>query len=183
MAITTDTTPSSQDYSIFEATSIKQFLIEQLNAGGIFTDQRYLGSNLNAFIDIIATMLQQIQFHYNTTATESTFATASLYENMNKLTSLLNYKPTGQQTSILPVILTSLLGLNNISDTFVLPRYSYIVYVTFFLRLFNLTSHDIEKLGCNTLLTQLIVFQTQLVEQFLRIIIYTLHCHDTCRLL
>lgn len=128
MAITTDTTPSSQDYSIFEAASIKQFLIEQLNAGGIFTDQRYLGSNLNAFIDIIATMLQQIQFHYNTTATESTFATASLYENMNKLTSLLNYKPTGQQTSILPVILTSLLGLNNISDTFVLPRYSYIVY-------------------------------------------------------
>ena len=128
MAITSDTTPSAQNFSLFEATSIKQFLIEQLNAGGVFTDQKYLGSNLNAFVDIISAMLQQIQFHYNTAATENTFATASLYENMNKLTSLLNYKPTGKQTSILPVAIKSLLGLSNVTGTFVIPRYSYIVY-------------------------------------------------------
>lgn len=128
MAITSDTTPSAQNFSLFEATSIKQFLIEQLNAGGVFTDQKYLGSNLNAFVDIISVMLQQIQFHYNTAATENTFATASLYENMNKLTSLLNYKPTGKQTSILPITIKSLLGLSNVTGTFVIPRYSYIVY-------------------------------------------------------
>ena len=128
MAITSDTTPSAQNFSLFEATSIKQFLIEQLNAGGVFTDQKYLGSNLNAFVDIISVMLQQIQFHYNTAATENTFATASLYENMNKLTSLLNYKPTGKQTSILPITIKSLLGLSDVTGTFVIPRYSYIVY-------------------------------------------------------
>lgn len=127
MAITSDTTPTAQTYSIFEAASIKQFIIEQLNAGKIFTDQNYLGSNLNAFIDIIATMLQQIQFHYNTTATESTFATASLYENMNKLTSLLNYKPMGYQTSLLPVEINSAFDTAT-SGTYIIPRYSYIIY-------------------------------------------------------
>lgn len=167
MAITTDTTPLAQDYSIFEATSIKQFLIEQLNAGGIFTDQKYLGSNLNAVIDILATILQQIQFHYNTTATESTFATASLYENMNKLASLLNYKPTGQQTSILPITITNLLGLNNISDTFVIPRYSYIVYNKPFVLKNDLTftskagvSSNIEDILYQGTLTESEIFST-----------------------
>ena len=130
MTITSDSTPIAQDFSLFEATSIKQFLIEQLTNGGIFKDQKYLGSNLNAFIDIIATMLQQIQFHFNTTATENTFATASLYENMNKLTSLLNYKPTGKQTSILPVNIKCQKNISISDNTtpLVIPRYSYIVY-------------------------------------------------------
>lgn len=63
MAITSNTTPSNQNFALFEGSSIKQFIIEQLNKGGIFIDQQYLGSNLNAFIDIIAVMLQQLQFH------------------------------------------------------------------------------------------------------------------------
>lgn len=128
MAITTDTTPTDQNFALFEGSSIKQFIIEQLNKGGIFIDQQYLGSNLNAFIDIIAVMLQQLQFHFNTTASESTFATASLYENMNKLTSLFNYKPTGKQTSILPVNILCKLSENNKLGTYLIPRYSFISY-------------------------------------------------------
>lgn len=121
--------PSDQTFALFEGSSIKQFIIEQLNKGGIFVDQNYLGSNLNAFIDIIAVMLQQLLFHYNNTASESTFATAGLFENMNKLVSLFNYKPAGKQTSILPVKYN--INLANASDktgTFLIPRYSFINY-------------------------------------------------------
>lgn len=130
MAITTNTDPTVQTYSIFEAPSIKTFIIEQLNKNGIFIDQAYLGSNLNAFIDIISVLLQQIQFHYNTTATESTFATASLYENMNKLVSLINYKPTGFQTSILPIAINYNKTVENIefTGTYYLPRYAFSQY-------------------------------------------------------
>lgn len=128
MPLTTELAPSKQTFALFEASSIKQFIIEQLNAGGIFIDQKYLGSNLNCFIDIIAVMLQQLQFYYNTTATESTFATATLYENMNKLVSLFNYKPTGYQTSILPVDIQCTLNTINKSGTFIVPRYSFINY-------------------------------------------------------
>ena len=128
MAITSNTTPSDQNFALFEGSSIKQFIIEQLNKGGIFIDQQYLGSNLNAFIDIIAVMLQQLQFHFNTSATENTFATASLYENMNKLVSLFNYKPNGKQTSILPISILASLSSNNKIGTFLIPRYSFINY-------------------------------------------------------
>lgn len=136
MASTIDpTAPVNQNYTIFEGSSIKQFIVDQLNKGGIFIDQQYLGSNLNAFIDIIAVMLQQLQFHYSNTATESTFATASLFENMNKLVSLFNYKPSGKQTSILPVSISSRLSEAGKTGTFLIPRYSFLTYnKSFFLR-------------------------------------------------
>lgn len=95
-------------YALFNATDIKQFIIDQLrsNPDTPFKDLDYLGSNINALIDVIAVMLQQLSFSYSVNAAESSFSTALLYENMSKIVSLLNYKSAGKQTSILPVRLT-----------------------------------------------------------------------------
>lgn len=138
--------PSKQTFALFEGASIKQFIIEQLNKGGIFIDQNYLGSNLNAFIDIIAVMLQQLLFHYNNTASESTFATASLYENMNKLVSLFNYKPNGKQTSILPIEFNINISnsLNKVG-TFIIPRYSFINHNKSYVLKEDLTFNSLEN--------------------------------------
>ena len=95
-------------YALFNATDIKQFIIDQLkaNPNNPFKDVDYLGSNINALIDIIAVMLQQILFSYSVNSSETSFSTAILYENMSKIVSLLNYKSAGKQTSILPVRFT-----------------------------------------------------------------------------
>ncbi|MBQ7820527.1 MAG: hypothetical protein IJ341_12635 [Bacteroidales bacterium] len=95
-------------YALFNATDIKQFIIDQLKANpdSPFKDLDYLGSNINAFIDIIAVMLQQLLFSYSVNASETSFSTALLYENMSRIVSLLNYKSAGKQTSILPVRFT-----------------------------------------------------------------------------
>lgn len=92
-------------YSLFNATDIKQFLINQLSTGDNPTikDASYLGSNVNALIDCLAVILQQILFNYSVNASETSFNTAVLYENMNKIVSILNYKTCGKQTSMLPV--------------------------------------------------------------------------------
>lgn len=92
-------------YTLFNATDVKQFIINQLKSGDnpAFRDVDYLGSNLNAFIDTLAVILQQVLFTYNVNVSETGFNNAVLYESMNKLVSILNYKTSGKQTSMLPV--------------------------------------------------------------------------------
>lgn len=87
-------------YTTFDATTLKDLIISRLNENEVFRDQVYEGSNINAFIDIVAYMYHVLLFYLNTTSSESTFTTASLYENMNKIVSNLGYKPTGRQTSL-----------------------------------------------------------------------------------
>ena len=62
-----------------------------------------MGSNMNAIIDILATISQQILFHFSLNTSEASFATATLYESMSKLVNILNYKSIGKQTSMLPI--------------------------------------------------------------------------------
>lgn len=94
-----------QSYTLFNATDIKNFIIQQLekSENNAFGGCSYLGSNMNAFVDSLAVLLQQILFHFSVNTSESSFTTASLYESMNKLVGLLNYKTIGKQTSMLPV--------------------------------------------------------------------------------
>lgn len=87
-------------YVTFDATTLKDLIISRLNESEVFKDQVYEGSNINAFIDVVAYMYHVLLFYLNNTSSESTFTTASLYENMNKLVSNLGYKPTGKQTSM-----------------------------------------------------------------------------------
>lgn len=121
-------------YALFNATDIKQFIIDQLKANpdSPFKDVDYLGSNINAFIDIIAVMLQQILFSYSLSTSEASFSTAILYENMSRIVSLLNYKSAGKQTSMLPVRFTvtkdtSVEDYQNISKV-AIPKFLTITY-------------------------------------------------------
>lgn len=110
-------------YATFDATTLKTLIIDRLNASGIFTDQNFEGSNLNAFIDVVAYMYHVLLFYLNTTSSEATFTTASLYENINKLVSNINYKPLGKQTSLATV---SLFGTSLVPQGFyTIPRFSF----------------------------------------------------------
>lgn len=90
-------------YVTFDAVTLKDYIIERLNQNEKFTDQNYEGSNLAAVIDIIAYSYHVLLFYLNQTASEVSFDQATLYENMNKIVNLLGYKPTGKQTSLVPV--------------------------------------------------------------------------------
>jgi len=111
-------------YASFDAISLKQLIINLLNENEVFRDQNFEGSNLNAFIDIIAVAYHVLLFYLNTTSSESTFSTATLRENIIKIVSLLNYKPIGPQTSIVNYTLSSTSLLP--SNVYTIKRFSSI---------------------------------------------------------
>ena len=111
-------------YATFDATSLKSLIIQRLNESEVFRDQNFEGSNLNAFIDVVAYMYHTLLFYLNTTSSESTFTTAELYENMSKLVSNLGYKPSGKQTSVTNVTLNGTSSLA--TGPYTIRRFSYI---------------------------------------------------------
>lgn len=114
----------SQDgYAAFDALSLKSLIIKRLNSSNVFTDQNFEGSNMSAVIDIIAYAYHVLLFYLNRTSSESTFTTAELYENVNKIVKLISYAPIGYQTSILPFKATSTPNLPQ--GTYTIPRYTY----------------------------------------------------------
>lgn len=112
------------NYQLFNATDIKSFIINQLKSSDeqVFKDVNYLGSNMNTFIDTIAVLLQQLLFHLSLNSSETAFSTAQLYESMSKLSSILNYKPYGKQTSILPVNMQITVPTEN-AQQFTIPKF------------------------------------------------------------
>lgn len=121
-------------YSLFNATDIKSFIINQLQSSDNkeFSGCSYLGSNMNALIDVIAVMTQQILFHFSVNSSEASFATANLYESMCKLVNILNYKPMGKHTSMLPVRFTidvSKYKQANVgASQITIPRFTHVAY-------------------------------------------------------
>ena len=121
-------------YALFNATDIKSFIINQLSQSDnpVFSGCSYLGSNMNALIDVLAVMSQQILFHFSVNTAESSFATANLFESMNKLVNILNYKIIGKQTSMLPVRfsinVTDFLADNEGASQITLPRFTKLLY-------------------------------------------------------
>ncbi len=110
-------------YANFDAVSLKDFIIQRLNTNGVFTDQNYEGSNLAAFNDIIAYSYHVLLFYLNQTASESLFSQASLYENMNRIVKLIGYKPTGKQTSLVPMSCVASSSLS--PGSYLLRKYNY----------------------------------------------------------
>ena len=96
---------STNAYTFINATDVKSFIINQLSNSdnALFSGASYLGSNMNAIVDVVAVMVQQVLFHLSLNTSQASFATANLYESMNKLVSILDYKCIGKQTSMLPV--------------------------------------------------------------------------------
>jgi len=139
-------------YATFDATTLKQLIIERLNESSVFRDQNYEGSNLNSFIDIVAVMYNVLLFYLNTTASETTFTTATLYENINKLVANIGYKPTGKQTSLTTLTLSGASGLPR--GAYTLPKFSFInangiIYTTIEDISFEKVSTSTEQLALN----------------------------------
>lgn len=111
------------NYAAFDALSLKQLIISRLNSKSFFTDQNFEGSNISSIIDIIAYAYNVLLFYLNQTAAETTFTSAQLYENVNKIVKLIGYKPVGIQTAILPFQATANFQLQ--PDTYTIQRYSY----------------------------------------------------------
>jgi hypothetical protein len=98
-------------YAAFDATSLKQLIINRVKASGLFKDIDFEGSNINTFTDIIAYSYHLMLFYLNQTAGDSMFSQAELYENMNKIVSLIGYKPSGNNTATMNVSVSADSGI------------------------------------------------------------------------
>jgi hypothetical protein len=113
-------------YASFDARSLRDFIIETLNNDSSidFTDQNFQGSNLNAIINIVAYSYHTLLFYLNQTSSEAMFTETQLYENINRIVKLIDYKPLGKQTSIVPI---QIKGTGDVSiGYYTIPRYSFI---------------------------------------------------------
>lgn len=110
-------------YAAFDAISLRNLIIERLNDQGILTDQNYIGSNLASIIDIISYSFNTLMYYLNRTSSESMFTEAQLYENINRIVKLLDYKPVGYQTSTLAFQCSA---QNFPPGIHTIPRYSYL---------------------------------------------------------
>lgn len=111
-------------YAAFDSISLRNLIIDRLNEQGTFTDQNYIGSNLSSIIDIISFSFNTLMYYLNKTSNESMFSEAQLYENINRIVKLLDYKPLGYQTSCLAFSCSA-------SNTFTkgvytIPKYSFL---------------------------------------------------------
>jgi len=124
---TNDFPIDKQGYITFDALSIKQHIKDRLTKSGVWTDHNYEGSYLSNVIDIVAYTFNVLIFYLNKTSTESMFSEAQIYENMNRVVKMLDYKPVGKQTSTL-AFEASALGTGETSSVglYTIPRYSYI---------------------------------------------------------
>jgi len=121
----TDFTLQKNAYASFDAITLKQLIIDRLNDGGIYTDQVLEGSNISAIMDIIAYSYHTLLFYLNQTSSESLFTEASLYENMNRIVKLINYKPIGYKTSTLAF---KAVGSETLKpDLYTIKRFSYFI--------------------------------------------------------
>lgn len=165
MADNTDFTLPKDAYATFDALTLKSLIKERLREGGTFTDQDFEGSNLSAIIDIIALSYHLSLFYLNQTSSESLFNEATVFENLNRITKLIGYKPTGYKTAVLPfeAEASSRLPVN----VYTIKRYSYftidgIDYSFIDDATFSKTSIDDEKL--TTLSDNALLYQGKYVE-------------------
>ena len=121
----TDFNLSRDSYTAFDAKSLKELIQTRLNQGGIYTDQSFEGSNMSSIIDVIGYSYHLLLFYLNQTSAESTFSDTSIYENMNRIVKLIDYKPKGYQTSLLSFDLSVSSELP--IDAYTIKRYSYII--------------------------------------------------------
>ena len=161
----TDFTLQKNAYASFDALTLKQLIIDRLNDGGIYTDQVLEGSNISAIMDIIAYSYHTLLFYLNQTSSESLFTEASLYENMNRIVKLINYKPIGYKTSTLAFKAVGSETLN--PDLYTIKRFSYFIVDGVYYSLINDVSFtkktsDVEDL--NTLYDTSVLYQGRYFE-------------------
>jgi len=120
-----DTVPFNKNsYVVFDGVSVRDLIINRLNQGQVFTDQNYQGSNLSAFIDIISYTFTTLLYYLNKTSSESMFSEAQIYENMNRIVKVLNYKPIGRLGQNVPFGMSANSSIPK--GNYFIPRYSYL---------------------------------------------------------
>ena len=112
-------------YAGFDAQSLRNLIIDRINNDTTinFTDQNFEGSNISALIDIIAYSYHTLLFYLNQTSSESNFNDAELYENINRIVKLIDYKPVGKQTSVLPVEINGTSDLS--AGYYTIPKFTF----------------------------------------------------------
>lgn len=115
---------NKNSYVTFDGTRLRDVIVERLNRGKVFTDQNYQGSNLSAIIDVIAYSFSNLLFYLNKTSSESLFTESQIYENMNRIVKLLNYKPVGPIGQTVPIKFKTTNNL--LKGNYIIPKYSYI---------------------------------------------------------
>lgn len=141
---------NKNSYVAFDGTRLRDIIVDRLNRGKVFTDQNYQGSNLSAIIDVISYCFSNLLFYLNKTSSESLFTESQIYENMNRIVKLLNYKPVGPQGQTVPVKFT----IENLpKGNYIIPKYSYVnVGTTTYttnkdISLSKLTNNNIEQIS------------------------------------
>lgn len=169
MADTISATETLNSYALFNATDVKSYIIDQLSnsPNPVFKGCSYMGSNMNALIDVLATISQQILFHFSVNTSEASFATASLYESMSKLVNILNYKTIGKQTSMLPIRFKLDLAKyrhdNPGASQLTIPRFTHVSYNSnYFLK--NEIVVPIKDVKSDSLNVDSILFEGELKE-------------------
>ena len=125
MANYTDFKLPTGAYTGFDAQSLRDLIVNRLNNDNTinFTDQNFEGSNVSALIDIMAYTYHTLLFYLNQTSAESNFNDAELYENVNRIVKLIDYKPVGKQSCILPI---KLKGDSDLSTGYyTVPRFTF----------------------------------------------------------
>ena len=113
---------TSDEYVAFDATSMRDLLVNRLIEKGVFTDQIFAGSNISSIIDIMAYSYHVLMFYLNKTSSETMFTDTDLYENISRVVKLLNYNPIGARTSTLTI--RASVDENLPVGSYTIPRYS-----------------------------------------------------------
>ena len=164
-------------YAAFDATSMKQIINERLSQTKIFTDGVYEGSNITGFTDVFAYLCHVLMFYLNQTSSEGLITQASLYENINRIVKLINYKPIGYSTSTLTFEAKADASLQ--PNIYNIPRFTYLdiagVNYCFtkdvsFTKLLENSSESLDSFSKNNILYQGTVIeyplQTAMGEKF-----------------
>jgi hypothetical protein len=111
-------------YAAFDATSMKQLITNRLKNSGLFPDIDYEGSNISGLVDVLSYSYHVLMFYLNQTSSDTLFSQSELLENMNKIVSLVSYKPNGPITASVKFDAygTATLPVN----AYNIKRYSYI---------------------------------------------------------
>ena len=148
-------------YAAFDAVSLKQLITNRIKSSGLFPDIDYEGSNMNGLVDVVAYSYHVLLFYLNQTASDSMFSQSELFENMNKIVSLIGYKPTGNCTSSLNVSVTAEAALSS-GYSYTIRRFSnimlgnvpYSINADINFQKTTTTDEAIESIGLNNLLYQ-----------------------------
>jgi hypothetical protein len=148
-------------YTAFDAVSLKQLITNRIKTSGLFPDIDYEGSNVNGLVDVIAYSYHVLLFYLNQTASDSMFSQSELFENMNKIVSLIGYKPTGNCTASLNISVSAEAALPS-GYSYTIPRFSnimlgnvpYSINTDINFQKTATTEEAIDSIGSNNLLYQ-----------------------------